>query len=345
MADLKDPKRLSLGKLPRSSHDCVFQRSPTRSSSFSQLFSPRKDGLASPRSDDEPSFEFRTPRGSPRTGILKIRKIGSNIGQGASGAVVYKGKIGNGMYCIKEMKYDDSTSEDVQQLFKEIDMLRKLPLNSNVVEYAGYQIIPGKIQVIMSLYCGSLYDIIQRKKKQRHKPGFTIKEIIHIISDLFHGLGVLQIRQLMHRDLKSCNILYDGEWKNIEECTFVIADLGESKIVHKNQKVGTVAGTPGWMAPEVLDSGIQFYTTAADVYSAGMVLYELITLEFPMHEHKFAGNATVAGKVPKMSMHQSHKYACLLPLYEACTHREVVKRANVQDAIRMISVLKEEHTK
>ena len=343
MDDSKDFKRLSLG-LRKGSLEDGYDRSPKRSSSFSHLWSPRisrnRNNL-SPRSDDESSYEIRTPRGSPRTGVLKIKQL-EEIGRGASGTVVYKGKIDGAVYCIKEMGYQDSTKKEVKQLMNEIEALRKIPLNSNIVEYVGYQRIPGKIQIIMSLYCGSLYDIIQRRKKRKPRHEFTIKQIIHIVSQLFNGLAVLRVRQLMHRDLKSCNILYDGDPKQIQECMFVIADLGESKVVRKNTKVGTITGTPGWIAPEILNQTTDGYTIAADMYSAGMVLYECMTLQIPMYEYKFAGTATVNGKKPKLSMHQTSKYACLLPLYESCTEMDPEKRGTVQDAIRMISVLKEE---
>ena len=337
---MSNSRRLSLKKLDRQSHDCVFDKSPKRSGSFTGILSPRKPKTPSPRtgSDSEIGYEIRTPRAMPGSNVLKINHL-EELGRGGGGSIVYKSKIGGAIYCVKELMFSDSSNEEVNQLKDEIEILRTLPKNSNLVEYSGYQLTVTKIQIIMSLYKESLFNLINRiKRKKKH---LSVHQIIKISGDILNGLAILHNRRLMHRDLKSTNILYDGNINDESSLRFVLADLGEAKVIRKYEKAKTITGTPGWIAPEVLESNNDHYTFAADIWSFGMVLYEMMTLKMPYYEYRFAGNATVQGKMPKISHDQTYRYACLIPLYEGCVTRDPEKRYTIRDAFRMLNVLKE----
>jgi len=78
---------------------------------------------------------------------------------------------------------------------------------------------------------------------------------------------------IVHRDLKSHNLLVDENWK-VKVC-----DFGLSTIVEQASRTMTACGTPCWTAPEVLRN--QRYTEKADVYSFGVVLWECATREDP----------------------------------------------------------------
>ena len=227
-------KRLSLKKVERKSHDCVFTptsppTSPTKKQSF--IASPRKKS-SSPRDANNVSFELRTPRNSPRSGLLRIRHI-KDIGKGASGTIVYKAKIGGAVYCVKELPFNDASEQELNQLYDEIDLLKTLPSNSYIVEYIGYQKSTDKIQIIMILYDGTLLDFI--RFLSRKEKFFSSIQIVKILKQLLKGLCILHNRRLMHRDLKSTNILFDGSYDNFDNMVFVLSDLGESKIVKKKR--------------------------------------------------------------------------------------------------------------
>lgn len=332
-----DIRRLSLKKLDRNSHDCVFSTSPRRSSSFT--FSPRK--TPSPRScnNNGTSFELRSQRNSPRgTTSLVIKKI-KEIEKGGSGSIIYKGKIDGGCYCVKELVLRNKNTKELKQFQDEIELLRSLPKNSHIVEYIGYQQTPQKIQIIMSLYDGSLYEYIKRLK--RKKRTFTINQIAVVCQQLLKGISVLHNRKLIHRDLKSANVLYDGDVKIFKSLYFVIADLGESKIIRQNDKAKTMKGTPAWIAPEVYDKGVSHYSFSADIWSFGMIIYEMMTLKFPFYGEKFASNAIIAGGKPILTKNQIYAYAPILPLWEYCTTRDPSKRITPSRALRMLSVILE----
>jgi len=76
-------------------------------------------------------------------------------------------------------------------------------------------------------------------------------------------------RGIMHRDLRSENVLLD------ERGWVRIGDLGSSRLVDLNVTQTKQAGTPLYIAPEIYDE--EEYTTAVDVYSYGLIVYELLT--------------------------------------------------------------------
>ena len=76
---------------------------------------------------------------------------------------------------------------------------------------------------------------------------------------------------IIHRDLKSHNLLVSDSW------IVKITDFGLSRV--KSFSTMTAAGTPQWSAPEVIRQDI--YTEKADVYSFGVIIFELLAREIP----------------------------------------------------------------
>jgi len=128
---------------------------------------------------------------------------------------------------------------------------------------------------------GSLFDAMRRCKSDPNlAANFTWKQRLDILIDAAAGMLHLHQRtpQILHRDLKSLNLLVDSAWRA------KIADLGLSKLLEEattETHAGSTASNMNarWLAPEVLETGK--WLPASDVYSFGVVMWELLTWELP----------------------------------------------------------------
>ncbi|KAG9398231.1 hypothetical protein AC1031_022051 [Aphanomyces cochlioides] len=101
---------------------------------------------------------------------------------------------------------------------------------------------------------------------------FTWREKIHVMANIVDGLAYLHSLPVIHRDLKSRNVLMDST-KGAK-----LTDFGLSK--EDTQETMTVGvGTYLWMAPEILQ--LNHYSVAADAYSFGMILSEMDSHKIP----------------------------------------------------------------
>jgi serine/threonine-protein kinase len=104
------------------------------------------------------------------------------------------------------------------------------------------------------------------------------ERLIAIASQLFAGLAAIHDAQIVHADLKSHNVLVDDV--NI----VTIIDFGLARTVtHSGSTAGLVAGTPAYMAPELIAGASP--TVRGDVYAAGAILYEMLTGSTPFSGH------------------------------------------------------------
>jgi len=99
---------------------------------------------------------------------------------------------------------------------------------------------------------------------------FGLGDVVSIMTQLLDGLGYAHEQGVIHRDIKPANIIIMGNGK-LKVADFGIAHLDSSKLTH----LGTVMGTPGYMAPEQYSGAA--VDRRADIFSSGVVLYQLLT--------------------------------------------------------------------
>jgi serine/threonine protein kinase len=113
----------------------------------------------------------------------------------------------------------------------------------------------------------------------------TLRLKLGIAVDVASAMAYMHYNSHMHRDLKSLNILVDEAWRG------KVADLGSSKNWVNSRQMTTGVGSFDWIAPEVLTS--QSYSVAADVFSFGLILWELVQEKFPDRPMDMVGKGLI----------------------------------------------------
>ncbi|XP_023257271.1 tyrosine-protein kinase JAK2-like [Seriola lalandi dorsalis] len=167
-------------------------------------------------------------------------------------------------------KLQHSTAEHLRDFEREIEILKSLQ-HENIVKYKGVCYSAGRrnLRLIMEyLPYGSLRDYLMK-----HKDHFDSKKLLHYASQICKGMDYLATKRYIHRDLATRNILVESEMR------VKIGDFGLTKVLPQDKEYYTVR-EPGespifWYAPESLTESK--FSVASDVWSFGVVLYELFT--------------------------------------------------------------------
>ncbi|XP_070707260.1 tyrosine-protein kinase JAK2a [Pempheris klunzingeri] len=167
-------------------------------------------------------------------------------------------------------KLQHSTAEHLRDFEREIEILKSLQ-HENIVKYKGVCYSAGRrnLRLIMEyLPFGSLRDYLIK-----HKDRFDSKKLLHYASQICKGMDYLATKRYIHRDLATRNILVESEMR------VKIGDFGLTKMLPQDKEYYTVR-EPGespifWYAPESLTESK--FSVASDVWSFGVVLYELFT--------------------------------------------------------------------
>ena len=108
-----------------------------------------------------------------------------------------------------------------------------------------------------------------------------VEEIVKISQLILHGVKHAHDRGVVHKDLKTQNILLD-EYKNVKITDFGIADIMDEDVT----RTQSLMGTPQYIAPEILNR--ESLTAQSDLYSVGIVMYEMCVMQVPFVGEKAA---------------------------------------------------------
>lgn len=188
------------------------------------------------------------------------------IGKGSFGKV-WCGVVNGEIVAIKDMVY--KSEKEIQMWKKEVKILERLQNDDFLVQIKGYCISDKLLTIVMELMeCGSIYEIIHEK---RNGPViWSMLQKVRILRHVSKGIESVHAKNIVHRDLKSMNILIDSKG------TAKLADLGCASIA---SSINTLdVGSPLWMAPEVHSGN---YSYPCDIFSYGVVTFEVFNESLP----------------------------------------------------------------
>ncbi|PRP74144.1 hypothetical protein PROFUN_06469 [Planoprotostelium fungivorum] len=265
------------------------------------------------------------------------------LGGGGSGAQIYRASYGDpeGLTFAAKVMKGDMVPEMLEPIKREIQIMESLD-NEHIVKYLGHDITDSEIRLYMSLYSSTLHDEINRRRTQ--KMPYKATDICKYMFLITKGLNYLHSLNppILHRDLKSENIFvqFDSR-KEIDQLK--IGDFDSSKILQGQRATFTRnMGTDGFMAPEVASSSAgnkdKGYTKYADVWSLGMIMYELMMFEKPYFDVTPVNRHTVvlSGKRPTIHPEVERRYKDLVHLWQKCTEKDPSKRPETKKILKTL---------
>ncbi len=198
------------------------------------------------------------------------------LGEGTYGLVYLARhpRIKDRLVAVKYIKVENP--DEIRSVEREVEVLARLQ-HPNVVDiYDTYRFDHYQLIVMELVRGGSLLSALQRLQKP-----LELKTAIDIVEQLAFALGYVHGQDVLHLDLKPANILLDPIAAG-QEARPLLTDFGIARIVNPGGLMSTnILGTPMYMSPEHFGFGDNKPDHRSDIYSLGIVLYELIVGEVP----------------------------------------------------------------
>ncbi|KAM1720555.1 hypothetical protein ACFX12_022206 [Malus domestica] len=167
--------------------------------------------------------------------------------------------------------------------------------------------------------------------RNRHKK-LAFKVVVQLALDLSRGLSYLHSQKIVHRDVKTENMLLDTR------INLKIADFGVARVEAQNPRDMTgETGTLGYMAPEVLDG--KPYNRRCDVYSFGICLWEIYCCDMPYPDLSFAD---VSSAVVRQNLRPEIPKCCpssLANIMRMCWDGNADKRPEMGEVVKLLEAI------
>ena len=285
--------------------------------------------------------------------------MGRNIGQGSFGKVYLA--VWNETPVAVKVLVDTSSALDrklddplrlrrlaepvLDKLAEEAGLMASMR-HPNIIQFMGIVSMPP---CVVTEFCerGSLTDVLKRGRKGEpgavEALGWRLR--LSMAADAAKGMLYLHARPqpIIHRDLKSPNLLVDSHWR-VKVC-----DFNMSRIMEESGQGSSLAGTnPRWLAPELLAG--EHATTYSDVFAFGVVLWELLTWELPWlkdnpwsvaHIVGNGGRLTIPNRwdLPGLDTNQFTRFDDYIDLMQRCWAQNPYDRPRFSEIIQELKSL------
>jgi LIM domain kinase 1 len=237
------------------------------------------------------------------------------------------GQVSKGTYFGTEVAIKQLLDVDDKDMHKyierEMQTLRELR-HPNAVQFMGLSRNGTDVYIVTEYIPGG--DLRKLLKDEAKELSWLLRA--RIATDVAYAMTFLHSKGLIHRDLKSNNLLVAENFK-IKVC-----DFGFSRRVNKGEQM-TLCGTDEWMAPEVMCGDT--YDEKADVFSYAMVLYELITRKKPPLRKPSTGFSFEIE--PFKAQSPPDCPAQFIELTIACAQQQPEQRPHFKDVLPKLKVL------
>uniref|UniRef100_A0A2K6VR97 Mitogen-activated protein kinase kinase kinase n=1 Tax=Onchocerca volvulus TaxID=6282 RepID=A0A2K6VR97_ONCVO len=249
-------------------------------------------------------------------------KLHRLLGRG-SYSDVWKAKCNDETVALKII---NSTDEVLRGIFyHEVEMMRNL-VHPNVVEIMGACVYPVYAIAIEYMSCGSLYELLHESKNI----SYTADHAFHWASQCIDALTYIHRKGFVHADLKTANLLLDDNCHLLK-----VADFGT--MVYMNNDVEYRQGSAPWLAPEVIAGSSP--SQQSDIYSFGIILWEIITRMRPYNDCKNAEEilwSVYAGLRPP---HIEDVPTKLMQMIERCWQKLPAERPSIKEIEKVLTIL------
>jgi serine/threonine protein kinase len=235
----------------------------------------RRETVAGTQSGDSVPEKTGIAAGSLKSGKFGRYRVEKTLGEGAMGTVyLARDTELDRRVALKVPKFGDEDQEMMERFYREARSAAKLR-HRNICAVHDIGEIDGTRYISMAYIEGRpLSDYVNPDKPPSER------NVAVIVRKLAQALETAHREGVIHRDLKPANIMVD---KKTEP---VIMDFGLARQINTDEnerltQTGTVMGSPAYMSPEQVNADIDRIGPASDIYSLGVILYELLTGRLP----------------------------------------------------------------
>ncbi|KAF9911395.1 hypothetical protein EC991_003960, partial [Linnemannia zychae] len=236
------------------------------------------DRLVTPQHDHQSNYALSASVISPNDNPPSLQNLVTSrsmdhfvvlqeLGKGSFGSVFKaQHKASGEMVALKKMKKKFTSQGECRSL-QEVKALEALRAGPNIVRLHHFFLEKKELCMVFELMDGNLYQLI----KDRNGVRLEETKIRSMVFQILRGLQHMHSKGIMHRDMKPENLLVSGD--NVK-----IADFGLARELKSRPPYTTYVSTRWYRAPEVLLKS-SAYTSAVDLWAAGTIAAELISLK------------------------------------------------------------------
>jgi eukaryotic-like serine/threonine-protein kinase len=209
----------------------------------------------------------------PTTPLLNNRyQLESSIGSGGM-AVVYRARdlMLERSVAVKVLREDFSSDPSFRDRFRQEARAAANLYHPNIVTIHDFGLDAGRLFIVMEMVPGTDLKSITQKRGR-----LSVEEAVNIMVQACAGIGYAHRAGLVHCDIKPHNMLVTPDQR------LKVADFGIARAlasIRPDEKINVVWGSPQYFSPEQAAGGAP--SPASDVYSLGVVMYELLTGQLP----------------------------------------------------------------